>query len=45
MIDLPVGTIVKSHGKRGVIEECSDNIGCMECLFFPNEYNKTQKRL
>lgn len=39
MIDLPVGMIVKSQGKRGVIEECSDNFGCVECLFFTSEYD------
>lgn len=39
MIDLPVGTIVKSHGRRGVVEECSDDFGCRECLFFTNGYD------
>lgn len=38
MIELSVGTIVKSKGKRGVIEERSDNCECVDCLFFPDEY-------
>ena len=38
MIDLPVGTIIKSKGKRGIIEESNPTSPCNNCMLLQSEY-------
>lgn len=42
MIDLLIGTIVISKGKHGIVEEAvGTEVSCLDCMFYPNEYNSS----
>lgn len=38
IIDLPIGTIVKSKGKRGIIEESNSTSHCNNCMLLQSKY-------